>query len=54
MFSDQLLIDPWSAAASSTRYRFQVPFADNPLNTDRLTFPEGPGAGAGTMSVEGS
>ena len=54
MFSDQLAIEPMSAAASSTRYRFQVPFADRPSKTDRLTFPEGTGAGAGKMSVVGS
>ena len=46
MFSAQLVIEPMSAAASSTRYRFQVPFADRPSKTDRLTFPEGTGAGA--------
>jgi hypothetical protein len=54
MFSAQLVILPMSAAASSTRYRFQVPFADRPLKTDRLTFPEGTGAGAGKTSVDGS
>lgn len=54
MFSAQLAIEPMSAAASSTRYRFQVPFADRPSKTDRLTFPEGTGAGAGKMSVVGS
>ena len=54
MFSDQLAIEPMSAAASSTRYRFQVPFADSPSKTDRLTFPDGTGAGAGKVSVPGS
>ena len=54
MFSDQLVIEPWSAAASSTTYRLQVPLAEVPSNTDRLTFPEGTGAGAGKTSVEGS
>jgi hypothetical protein len=47
-------MSPWSAAASSTRYRLQVPFADVPSNTDRLTFPDGTGAGAGKTSVDGS
>ena len=54
MFSDQLVMLPWSAAASSRRNRLQVPFADSPSNTDRLTFPEGTGAGAGNTSVDGS
>ena len=54
MFSAQLVIVPMSAAASSTRYRFLVPFADRPSNTDRLTFPDGTGAGAGNTSVDGS
>jgi hypothetical protein len=54
MFSDQLVMVPESWAASSTRNRFQVPFADSPSNTDRFTFPDGTGAGAGKMSVPGS
>jgi hypothetical protein len=54
MFSAQPWMSPWSAAASSTRYRFQVPLADSPSKTDRLTLPEGTGAGAGKTSVEGS
>ena len=54
MLIDQLVIEPWSAAASSTRYRFQVPLADSPSKTDRFTFPDGTGAGAGKVSVEGS
>jgi hypothetical protein len=54
MFNDQPVMLPMSAAASSTRYRFQVPFADRPSKTDRLTFPEGTGAGAGKTSVDGS
>jgi hypothetical protein len=54
MFSDQPVMSPWSAAASSTRYRLHVPFADSPSKTDRLTFPDGTGAGAGKVSVPGS
>ena len=54
MLSDQLVIEPMSAAASSTRYTLHVPFADSPSNTDRLTFPDGTGAGAGNTSVDGS
>jgi hypothetical protein len=54
MSSAQLAIEPMSAAASSTRNRFQVPFADSPSKTDRLTFPDGTGAGAGKTSVVGS
>jgi hypothetical protein len=54
MFNAQLVMFPMSAAASSTRYRFQVPFADSPSKTDRLMLPEGAGAGAGKMSVDGS
>jgi hypothetical protein len=54
MSSDQLAIEPMSAAASSTRYTLQVPFADVPSKTDRLTFPDGTGAGAGKTSVPGS
>ncbi len=52
--SDQPERLPMSAAASSTRYRFQVPFADRPSKTDRFTFPDGAGAGAGKTSVPGS
>jgi hypothetical protein len=54
MFRAQLVMSPISAAASSTRYRFQVPLADSPSKTDRRTFPEGTGAGAGKTSVVGS
>ena len=54
MLSDQPAIEPMSAAASSTRYRFHVPFAVVPSKTDRLTFPDGTGAGAGHVSVPGS
>ena len=54
MSSDQLWMLPMSAAASSTTYRLQVPFADSPSKTDRLTFPDGTGAGAGKVSVDGS
>ena len=54
MFNAQLVIEPESPPASSTRYRFQVPFADSPSKTDRFTFPDGTGAGAGKTSVDGS
>jgi hypothetical protein len=54
MFSDQLARLPMSSAASSTRYRLQVPFADSPSKTVRGTFPDGTGAGAGKVSVLGS
>jgi hypothetical protein len=52
--SDQLVIEPRSAPLSSTTYRFQVPLADRPSKTDRLTLPAGTGAGAGKTSVPGS
>jgi hypothetical protein len=52
--SDQLVIEPMSAAASSTKYRFQVPFGASPSKVDRVTAPDGTGAGAGKTSVVGS
>ena len=51
--SAQLAMLPMSMA-SLTTYRLQVPFADSPSKTDRSTFPDGTGAGAGKMSYVGS
>ncbi len=48
--SDQLVMSPVSAAASSTMYRLQVPFGESPSNVDSGTFPLGDGAGAGNGS----
>ena len=49
--SDQLVRLPMSRAASSTRYRLQVPFGAPPSKVDRLTLPDGAGAGAGNGSA---
>jgi hypothetical protein len=48
--SDQLVIVPMSATASSITYSDQVPFGGPPSNVDRLTSPLGVGAGAGNGS----
>jgi len=53
MFSDQLPIEPRSLISSSTTHRFQVPFGAIPSKVDRLSCPEGAGAGAGNSSVPG-
>ena len=54
MSSDQFVIEPESPDASSTRYRFQVPFGVSPSKVERVTAPDGTGAGAGKVSVDGS
>ena len=49
--SDQLVMLPMSSPASSTRYRLQVPLGAPPSKVDRLTLPDGAGAGAGNGSA---
>jgi hypothetical protein len=51
--SDQLVMAPMSLISSSTTHRFQVPFGAIPSKVERLTCPEGAGAGAGNSSVPG-
>ena len=52
MLSDQLVMAPVSAGSSSSTYTFHVPFGDNPSKVERLTFPEGVGAGGGNRSPD--
>ncbi len=51
MLSDQLVMLPMSSPASSTKYSAQVPFGVPPSKVDRLTLPDGAGAGAGNGSA---
>jgi hypothetical protein len=51
--SDQLVMLPRSLISSSTTHRFQVPSGVIPSKAERLTCPEGAGAGDGNSSVPG-
>ena len=48
--SDQLVMSQGSLGSLSTTYRVQVPFGAVPSKVDRLTFPDGVGAGDGKSS----
>jgi hypothetical protein len=53
MLNDQLPVLPVSEGSSSITYRLHAPFGDSPSKIERLTFPEGFGAGGGKMSLAG-